>query len=168
MVAGLSRLRDRGGALRVQARKQHRALDLCARDVRTIGNPLQPCAVDIERSMAVGRFDSCTHQSKRSHDAPHRPSRERRVANESAGERLSREDPRQHAHRGPGVARIKGVRSRTKRPQILVPAEVMVSSACLRISTPSARRQSSVERQSAPGAKFSSREGPSASDARMA
>ena len=69
----------------VQAGQEHGALDLGARDARA--RSAMPCsgrAVNRQRRMAVGGLDAGAHPRERLDDAPHRPARQRRVADQDA------------------------------------------------------------------------------------
>ena len=85
MVAGLRRLGDRGRAARVKAGEEDGALDLRARDRGLVRNALQRRAVDRERRVAVDRLDPGAHPRQRLDDPPHRPARQRLVADEHGG-----------------------------------------------------------------------------------
>ena len=84
VVARRGRLGDAGRALGVQAGEQDGALDLRARHVRLVGDAVQPRAVDRQRRVAVGRLDAGAHALERLDDPPHRPARQRGVADQPA------------------------------------------------------------------------------------
>ena len=65
MIACRHRLEHGRLALGLQAREEHGALDLRARDLGAMGDALQPGAVDVERRPAIARSDGRAHLGQR-------------------------------------------------------------------------------------------------------
>jgi len=70
------------------------------------------------RELAVARLDASAHLRERLHHSLHRPAGERFVAENARGERLSRENSRQHADGRTGVPRVEiaGRRAQSVEP----------------------------------------------------
>ena len=108
MVARARGFGDRAFAIGVQPREQHAGLHLRAGYRQRVIDGPQPAALNFERrKLAIARADGRAHFPQRLHDALHGPRGKRFVAENARGERLRRQDPRQHADGGPGIARVQ-------------------------------------------------------------
>ncbi len=98
MIARMNRLVHLGHAFGLQAGKQQTRLHLGAGDWRLIIQAAQRTAVDGHRSMTVRELDPRAHRREWRANALHGPAGEGSVPDQSAGERLGREQAGQHAH----------------------------------------------------------------------
>ena len=103
------RLDDAGHAGRVEAREQHRRLDLRRRHGHLVGNGHRRLGADDGDGQAAARSGNKPgpHALQGRHHALHGARRERRVAGQEAGKRVRRQKPHQQARRGARVAHVE-------------------------------------------------------------
>ena len=101
---------------REQPGEQDRGLQLRARDRQLVVDRLQARTLDRHRRPALVRLDVRTHLPQRLVD-PHRPRRERLVADEREPAVLAGEDPAQQAKHGAGVAAVDRAGGRDEATQ---------------------------------------------------
>ena len=114
VIARRSRLSNGGLAVYLQACQEHGRLHLCAGNGRPVIDCLKVSAVNDQGCMTGSRLDAGAHRFERLYDTPHWPPRQRGVADEGAGEELSRNHAGQQAHRRAGVARVEWYGWRTE------------------------------------------------------
>jgi hypothetical protein len=114
VIAGRGRLHHAGGPLGVQTREEDRALDLRARRLGLVRNRVQPCAVDRDRRVAVGRLDAGAHALQRPDDAAHRPAGQRSIPDHRRRKGVAGQHAGQQPHRGAGVAGVERRGGRTE------------------------------------------------------
>ena len=135
--------------------QQHGALDLRARDLGVVVQRRQRrCPSHRQGRAAVARLDARAHLLQRHDHAAHGTSLQRGVADQCGRKRVRRQDARQHAHRAAriaGVQRLALVRpGRPARAREPAGSVRLASRGSSSITTPSCRRQASVEAQSPP------------------
>ena len=118
MVARGDRLDDRRASFRLDPRKENGRLHLRGRDGKLVVDRAKRRALDDERRVAVRRLDRAAHPAERLGDAFHRPSGERRVADELEPALLAGEDAGEQAHER---ARVPAVDRRGRRAQPVRP-----------------------------------------------
>jgi hypothetical protein len=109
MVARADCFADGGGAVRLEASKEQRGLDLSAGDGRGVVDGGEERAVNRDRRAAFGEFYARAHLRERLADALHGAAAERDVANEGEDAGLRREQAGEHAHGRAGVAAVEGL-----------------------------------------------------------
>ena len=117
MISCRRRFVDGGSSLEVQARQQHRALDLGAGHRRRVLDRMEPAAGDRERRAAVDGLDAGAHAGERIDDPLHRPPAQRGIAGDRRGEGMGRENARQQPCRRARVLRVERRRGRRQPTQ---------------------------------------------------
>ena len=151
VVAARSRLDDRGHAVGIQARQQHRRLDLGTGHRHPVvdrGEPARRPDAHRRRAALSGRYPGAHPRQRLGHPA-HRAPAQAFVTDQHRLERLAGQQAHQQPHRG---ARIAAVELAARRAQSVPPDSVHDHPPVLRAFDPHAQRPEHVHRRDRVGA----------------